>query len=1112
MGSPSRLRAEPGRPQRWSKRSFKLRFQRAAAAAPCTWRRWGRRGGGREPGPEVEAKKACDWLRAAGFPQYAQLYEDSLFPIDITSVKKDHSFLDQDSLKSLCRRLMTLNACASMKLEVHFQRKQNEDSEEEDLCAISDRWAFQRDSKRWSRIGSVDFLSHSPEVLNSTMRQTSSRESILTDPSANLEATSLHSNISTGSTGGTVGIVAIPPDVSPSQDSPNITKSSQSLSDHSAINQSPNQSASSKDKSKKRRSRSFLKRIESFRRKDKEKSDSKAKDATSGGTATKPGWDSAKSNGDLTAATTTSPKRGMSSSFHGNKHFLSVRYRTNRVSNWGERKPGSELRRGAVYLEDYETALKNSTSWAAGELHQRPVYKGDCLIHLPGDHKPGTFPKSLSIESLCPLDGSPLAHWKAGNKAVGLSGCGVGGSSSSMGDSSPRGFACRQRRGSCSSAGSRASVYDNVPEFGSSEDFFSMDGEVSYKNLDDILQDVWGLQRKVELWSKALSPDLDEEGEGEGEEETDSGGEPTFPSNLNLEEQSMSDVGTSASDFDSTGNSLNEAEEIEMRERRDSGVGASLTRPCRKLRWHSFQNSHRPSLNSASLEINRQSSAQLNLLQKCSLLRLTAIMEKHSVPHKQAWAWTVPKFMKRSKAPDYRDKMVFGVPPIINVQRTGQPLPQSIQQAMRHIRSQCLDQIGIFRKSGVKSRIQVLRHMNEASPDNVNYEGQSAYDVADLLKQYFRDLPEPIFTSKLTDTFLQIYQFVPKEQRLQAVQAAIILMPDENREVLQTLLYFLSDIASAEENQMTSGNLAVCLAPSIFHLNVSKKESTSPRMIQKRGTMGKPDQKDLNENMAATQGLSHMITDCKKLFQIPHDMMLQLGNSYVAADAHPLSLAELMSHSLQGEGKDFQAYLEDNVQNLLKESSEKFKGWLSTAGPQNTELSCKKVGDGHPLRLWKVSTEMEAPPYTVLQRVLRERHLWDEDLLQGEVIQALDENMEVYHYVTDSMAPHPRRDFIVLRKWRTDLPRGAYLLVSMSLEHEKLQVEGGVRAVVLTSQYLIESCGMGRSKVTHVCRADLRGRSPEWYSKVFGQLCAMELARIRDSFPVLSPCGPETKI
>uniref|UniRef100_A0A8D2KZL0 StAR related lipid transfer domain containing 8 n=1 Tax=Varanus komodoensis TaxID=61221 RepID=A0A8D2KZL0_VARKO len=593
------------------------------------------------------------------------------------------------------------------------------------------------------------------------------------------------------------------------------------------------------------------------------------------------------------------------------------------------------------------------------------------------------------------------------------------------------------------------------------------------------------------------------------EEETDSGGE---PAHLNFEQQSVSDIGTSASDFDSTANSLNEAEDVEMRERRDSGVGASLTRPCRKLRWHSFQNSHRPSLTSASLEINRQSAAQLNLLQKFSLLRLTAILEKYSVPHKQSWAWTIPKFMKRSKTPDYRDKMVFGVPPIVNVQRTGQPLPQSIQQAMRYIRSQCLDQVGIFRKSGVKSRIQALRHMSETSPDHVNYEGQSAYDVADLLKQYFRDLPEPVFTSKLTDTFLQIYQFVPREQRLPAVQAATVLMPDENREVLQTLLYFLSDIASAKENQMTAGNLAVCLAPSLFHLNVSKKESTSPRMIHRRGTMGKPDQKDLNENMAATQGLSHMIADCKKLFQIPHDMMLQLCNSYLAADARPLSFSELMSQSLQGDGRDLQTGLEGSIQGLLKESSERFKGWISMPGPRNTELACKKVRDGHPLRLWKVCTEVEAPPHAVLQRVLRERPLWDEDLLQASVIEALDKSTEVYHYVVDSMGPHPRRDFVVLRTWRTDLPRGGCLLVSLSLDHKKLPLEAGVRAVVLTSQYLMEPCGMGRAKVTHICRADLRGRSPDWYNKVFGHLCGMELARIRDSFPVLRTGGPETKV
>ena len=60
------------------------------------------------------------------------------------------------------------------------------------------------------------------------------------------------------------------------------------------------------------------------------------------------------------------------------------------------------------------------------------------------------------------------------------------------------------------------------------------------------------------------------------------------------------------------------------------------------------------------------------------------------------------------------------------------------------------------------------------------------------------------------------------------------------------------------------------------------------------------------------------------------------------------------------------------------------------------------------------------------------------------------------------------------RRWHTDLPRGACLLISISVEHDKLPAEGGVKAVVLTSQYLIEPSAMGRSKVTHICRADLR--------------------------------------
>lgn len=61
---------------------------------------------------------------------------------------------------------------------------------------------------------------------------------------------------------------------------------------------------------------------------------------------------------------------------------------------------------------------------------------------------------------------------------------------------------------------------------------------------------------------------------------------------------------------------------------------------CRhRLRWHSFQSSHRPSLNSVSLQINCQSVAQMNLLQKYSLLKLTALLEKYTPSNKHGFSW-----------------------------------------------------------------------------------------------------------------------------------------------------------------------------------------------------------------------------------------------------------------------------------------------------------------------------------------------------------------------------------------------------------------------------------------------------------------------------------------
>jgi len=99
----------------------------------------------------------------------------------------------------------------------------------------------------------------------------------------------------------------------------------------------------------------------------------------------------------------------------------------------------------------------------------------------------------------------------------------------------------------------------------------------------------------------------------------------------------------------------------------------------------------------------------------------------------------------------------------------------------------------------------------------------------------------------------------------------------------------------------------------------------------------------------------------------------------------------------------------------------------------------------------------------------------------------------------------------MFRSWRTDLPKGACVLISTSIDHPRADLLGGLRAVELASRYLIEPCGTGKSRLTHISRVDIRGHSPDWYKKVYGHVCAGFMDRIRASFQCNTE-GPETKV
>ena len=71
-----------------------------------------------------------------------------------------------------------------------------------------------------------------------------------------------------------------------------------------------------------------------------------------------------------------------------------------------------------------------------------------------------------------------------------------------------------------------------------------------------------------------------------------------------------------------------------------------------------------------------------------------------------------------------------------------------------------------------------------------------------------------------------------------------------------------------------------------------------------------PDQEFI-EQKSATECLTSMIEDCKKLFRIPEDFMSKCSLSYMEA-AEPASL------SLLGVDSDYEAHVQSCIQGLVK--------------------------------------------------------------------------------------------------------------------------------------------------------------------------------------------------
>ncbi|XP_053801497.1 rho GTPase-activating protein 11A-like isoform X5 [Vidua chalybeata] len=131
---------------------------------------------------------------------------------------------------------------------------------------------------------------------------------------------------------------------------------------------------------------------------------------------------------------------------------------------------------------------------------------------------------------------------------------------------------------------------------------------------------------------------------------------------------------------------------------------------------------------------------------------------------------------------------------------------------------------GLFRKSGSLVRLKALKSKLDQGENCLS--AALPCDVAGLLKQFFRELPEPILPPNLQEGLFKAQQL--GNEKKTATVLLSCLMADRTIAALRYFFNFLRTVSlRSNENKMDSSNLAVIFAPNLLHSNENEKMSTS---------------------------------------------------------------------------------------------------------------------------------------------------------------------------------------------------------------------------------------------------------------------------------------------
>ncbi|XP_040917461.1 rho GTPase-activating protein 11A isoform X2 [Toxotes jaculatrix] len=199
-----------------------------------------------------------------------------------------------------------------------------------------------------------------------------------------------------------------------------------------------------------------------------------------------------------------------------------------------------------------------------------------------------------------------------------------------------------------------------------------------------------------------------------------------------------------------------------------------------------------------------------------SVMRLVAVQHLRTAYGIKTKNWNKNKAASCKSTSSHSTK-VFGVSleslPYYNMECGSVPsfLVDACMKLLAHV-----DTEGLFRKSGSVIRLKALRAKLDAGEECLST--ALPCDVAGLVKQFFRELPEPVLPPELQEAFLKAQQLPTEEDRTSATMLLSCALPDRNLCALRHFFDFLHNVSMrSAENKMDSSNLSVILAPNLLH-------------------------------------------------------------------------------------------------------------------------------------------------------------------------------------------------------------------------------------------------------------------------------------------------------